>query len=145
MDKHFIILGIVVLLIAVGLSGCNEQQTTDGNEASIEKKIIGSWENTYWSEILKETVTQTWTFYEGGNLRLSESMNDWYYWIDENGILWKESDLSHTDPDYTSQTGYSITFNGNDVMMLTVIAYNDDDWGYLEVSDKESETFYRVS
>ena len=48
MNKHLIVLGIVVLLICVGLSGCTEQQAT--------KKSSGNYQDTknYWLLIEQE-------------------------------------------------------------------------------------------
>ena len=37
LKKQLIIIGIVVLLICVGLSGCEEQQSTEGNNIKAEQ------------------------------------------------------------------------------------------------------------
>ena len=41
MNKHLIVIGIVVLLLAVGLSGCNENISQ-----SDEDRIVGTWIST---------------------------------------------------------------------------------------------------
>ena len=45
MNKHLIVLGIAVLLICVGLSGCtNEDNSQDGADASNDlAKFVGTW------------------------------------------------------------------------------------------------------
>jgi len=46
MNKHLIVLGIAVLLICVGLSGCEELNTeNDGNTVSQSDRFIGTWKN----------------------------------------------------------------------------------------------------
>ena len=41
MNRYLIVLGIAVLLICVGLGGCNEQT----GMSSEENKFVGTWEN----------------------------------------------------------------------------------------------------
>ena len=43
MNKHLIVIGVVILLLAVGLSGCNEEQSVD------ESNFIGSWSSVDFS------------------------------------------------------------------------------------------------
>ena len=43
MNKHLLVIGIAILLLAVGLSGCNEEQSVD------ESNFIGSWSSVDFS------------------------------------------------------------------------------------------------
>ncbi len=47
MNKHLIVLGMAVLLICVGLSGCtNEDKSQDGTDASNDlAKFVGTWKS----------------------------------------------------------------------------------------------------
>ncbi len=42
MKKQLVIVGIILVLLAVGLSGCSEK-STDGLGKSNEEKILGTW------------------------------------------------------------------------------------------------------
>ena len=60
MNKHLIILGISVLLLAVGLSGCDEEQCVD------ESNFIGLWSSVDFSAENIENVSEfniTMTFF----------------------------------------------------------------------------------
>ena len=43
MKKHIIVIGIVVLLLVVGFSGCNENNNTLPSD---EEKIVGTWKKS---------------------------------------------------------------------------------------------------
>ena len=60
MNKHLIVIGVVVLLLAVGLSGCNEGQSVD------ESNFIGSWSSVDFSAEYIENESEfniTMTFF----------------------------------------------------------------------------------
>ena len=81
MNNHLIILGIVVLLICVGLSGCNEIINNNPDRV----KFIGSWQGTGMSYlnlytfeedgtlIWQSIVAGTWSVKDGGRLELYAS------------------------------------------------------------------------
>lgn len=54
MKKQLMIIGIIVILLAVGLSGCNEDNTTFHSD---EEKFIGTWIYSFTYEGIKATVT----------------------------------------------------------------------------------------
>lgn len=71
MKKQLVILGIVVILICVGLSGCDE-------ETDVEKKILGSWKlvesiitiddnTTSITDTENYTIT---TYYDNGTVKI---------------------------------------------------------------------------
>ena len=93
LKKQIIMLGIVVMLICVGLSGCED--TTETGD------IIGTWK--YETLIGDE---RTWTFYENGTLKWDSENDDpqeqlmklWVnYTIDDNKLC---TEISH----YTNDT-----------------------------------------
>ena len=57
MKKHLIVIGIVVLLLVVGLSGCIEQIDNDEME-----KFIGTWVSTHYVSGTNLTYNYTITF-----------------------------------------------------------------------------------
>ena len=72
MNKNLLIIGIAVLLIVVGLSGCNENGDSSNNGLTDEeKKFIGTWEGT--SVFLSDdpevniTINVTYIFESNGN------------------------------------------------------------------------------
>lgn len=69
--KQLIILGIVVLLICVGLSGCEEQK----NQGNIEM-FIGTWEITEDTSINSDYINTTWEIHNNGSLKIA---NVWSY------------------------------------------------------------------
>lgn len=73
MNKQLLIVGIAILLLAVGLSGCNEQTGT----SSEENKFLGTWtdntgeittfysDGTFTSKLWNVTGTGTWEIKDG--------------------------------------------------------------------------------
>ncbi len=59
MNKYLMALTIAVLLICVGLSGCNET-------SNLEAKLLGSWK----IDVIEDdfSVTLTYTFYDNGSV-----------------------------------------------------------------------------
>ena len=68
MKKQLIIIGITLLLLAVGLSGCNE----DGNTVNTEKnKFVGTWQNTTLG------FTTTITLFSNGTCKVMTGNGTW--------------------------------------------------------------------
>jgi hypothetical protein len=101
MKKNLIAIGVVILLLAVGLSGCNESSIQD----DIENKILGSWERN------DGTI---WTFYENGTILKS---------FTEYGLFWTTYEINedklteYHKSDYTPT--FAIEFEGEDKLILT--------------------------
>ena len=84
MKKQLLIIGIIVLLIAVGLSGCNKS-----NQSNDKSKFIGTWEyvnNTYF--------TMRYVFYENNTVLQTSSItmniSYWYnYEINDGEICFE--------------------------------------------------------
>ena len=71
MNKHLIVIGIVILLLAVGLSGCEEQK----NKGNIEM-FIGVWEITEGPAYNPDNINTTWEFHNNGSFKKT---NVWSY------------------------------------------------------------------
>ncbi len=76
MNKNFIILGIVVLLFAVGLSGCNEQ-TGNYQTNKPEPKFIGV-TDTYYGTTKIEIITEGFDRYEIHDIKIGDSIYSIY-------------------------------------------------------------------
>jgi len=115
MNKHLIVSGIVVLLICVGLSGCNEQQKSDDTS-----KFLGAW------EVIKHfnpdnTLIVTFTFYNNdtaktvSNYTMGDIQIQWFnYEIDNGGLCLTPQGLSES---YAICYGYDFS---NNYMTLTL-------------------------
>ena len=60
MNKHLIVIGVVIVLLAVGLSGC-----VDNPFQSEEDKLLGTWKATI------DDVTATMIFFSDGTIPIS--------------------------------------------------------------------------
>lgn len=84
MKKYILIIGIIFVLFAVVLSGCNEQSE---NKVSTSK-FIGTWE----TDLENETWTETWTFSENMSAKNSRTLEGvvkakYYNWENKDGEL----------------------------------------------------------
>jgi hypothetical protein len=69
MKKQLIIIGIIVILLTVGLSGCNEK---NNSVQSDEEKFIGIWIYSFTFEGI--TATVTYNFFSNKTLKIVGSM-----------------------------------------------------------------------
>jgi len=109
MKKQLIIVGIIILLLTVGLSGCEEESTDDTN------KFIGTWRN------LEDNSTENlWTFYDNGTMKVianywnGESNTSWGTFSVENNKLHMKS--LHNGVEYTAD--YDYEFSKNDTSVI---------------------------
>ena len=107
MNKHLIPLGIAVLLICVGLSGCTDSPT---NDLSAEEKImfIGIWAV---EEPEDEIYNTTWTFYDNDTIKVTfdlqgQPLGYWGTYQIENGQLYLTSPVT-TPPTATYDYEFS--------------------------------------
>ena len=83
MNKHLIVIGTAVLLLAVGLSGCDENSSNVG-----ENKFIGTW-------IHHESFSDgTWIFFDNGTAKIVDYLSDF---TDENDTFTAWSNYSVDD------------------------------------------------
>ena len=115
MNKHLIVSGIVVLLICVGLSGCNEEGKE--KEKSKTELIIGTWQRT---DVGQEYI---WIFYDNGKLTINVEYDSTYY---INGDIL----VFYSNPSYKAEC--RMYFQGDDTLTLR------------DVSDGYEFNFYRI-
>jgi hypothetical protein len=113
MKKQILIVGITLVLIAVGLSGC-----TDNNNSlkSNDQKILGQW-NAKWST----GSEYIWGFYSNGSYVESNPSGNyatWYnYAMTDDKLV-----LSNKNGGNIATCEYSFSNNDNKLTLLT-------DWG----------------
>ena len=99
MKKHLIVVGTVVLLFAVGLSGCNELNSSSHEE----DRFVGIW-NTDNSMALID-LGEVITFYSDGNASLNQFEGYWEV---------KDEKLIIEIPDKKVKAKYDYIFSNND-------------------------------
>ncbi len=86
MKKHLIVIGMTLVLLIIGLSGCTEENNGGNNQANIENKFVGTWNttSTNWFPILIFTNDGKliYVFENGNEFELT-------YEVDENQITVK--------------------------------------------------------
>jgi uncharacterized membrane protein len=121
MKKQLIIVGIIVLLVTVGLSGCEQQKSNDD-----KKKFIGTW------KYLENNQTENlWTFYNNGMLKVVANYlyDDFHnntawgtFWVEDNKLYMK---TTHNGEEYTDYYDYKFSNNNKRVnftyMGMTVV------------------------
>ena len=121
MKKHLIVIGTVVLLLAVGLSGCNEINPLP----SEEDRFVGTWENEYGDTIVffsDGTGSQTlWSFqWEIKDNKLVRE-------IDQD-VVSIVVDYQFSDDDTTltlaAQVYTKINENNQDTTQLSILLFN---------------------
>lgn len=118
MNKKIALIGVVVLLIFVGLSGCNEE------EVNIKEDITGEWYgiDKVWNEYKGEeqVVDYTFIFYDDEK---TFKHNPGFYYMGEYYIVGDRLECyypggSATDP---FQNYYKIEMPDKDTLILTTI------------------------
>ncbi len=79
LKKQLVMLGIAILLLVVGLSGCEENNTTQNDDIDIEKMILGSWKSIEVTQTANggyisgdaDSINRTVTFYDNGTKKIS--------------------------------------------------------------------------
>jgi len=112
--KHLVIIGIIMLLVSVGLSGCTAP-------ASDKDKFIGSWSGTYsYGVNVSRKVPANITFFSDGTYGAYLPMiTDNGRWDIKDGKLEKT-----TDGNPTVVYSYSFSKNGT-ILLLTSIPPNE--------------------
>jgi len=102
MKKQLIIIGIIILLVNIGFSGCTN------NPLNIEKnRFIGTWKGT---DSSMPSLVVTLVFFSDGTF----SMNIW----DASGTYdIKDSKLILIPADQSTQLAFSYVFSNNDITL----------------------------
>jgi hypothetical protein len=117
MKKHLIVIGMVVLLLAVGLSGCvNQSSKNDVNEEdkevvvllTDEEKIIGMW------EVDISGRKYQYTFCSDGTLIRTNALegDSWSYWFEDEEIVYR----METQKGEVMIFSYEYKFEGNNLL-----------------------------
>jgi len=117
MKKHIIVVGIILMLVSVGLCGCNEEKLQNGENNEIDsayEKLIGTWKLTYDEEYML-------TFYEDGKFEQGEHILG--NWSLSNGKLIMDA-IDNTTEDHPSE--FTIIFDyyfsdNNQKLTITII------------------------
>ena len=99
MKKHLILIGATVLLLAVGLSGCNELNSSP----SEEDRFVGIWKTDNSMALID--LGEVITFYSDGNASLNEFEGYWEV---------KDEKLIIEIPDKKVKGKYDYIFSNND-------------------------------
>jgi|GEM_PF-954404 len=122
MKKQLIIVGIIVLLVCVGLSGCNEQKPIINTEND-SAKFIGSWDSTVFSPF------STWNFYSDGSFFPGYWTGLYRSWYLDNGKLVINISQSRSYYNYEfSNDNRTLTLNGSIVLTKKI---NSNDFNFI--------------
>ena len=123
MNKHLIVLGIAVLLICVGLSGCTSENNKDTNNDLA--KFVGTWESQ--DENAMYLFGDTVTFFSNGSLIAGTLEHEGFYEI-------KDGKLFVSYPEYGNEGAprdYSCSNND------TILTLTDPTWEKTAVYTKQ--------
>jgi len=122
MKNYGLIISVTLLLIVVGLSGCQEKTGNGGNQ-QIDSRFIASWTNVEFSPDV-----EIWTFYTNGSTMSYSSRNfeggfinltTWYnFTVDSDQLCLFSKDVAPSSPLYLSICfSYSFSENLNRLML----------------------------
>jgi len=118
MKDYRLILGVTVLLLVVGLSGCQEKSNENGNQQhNTDNKFIGDWEI-----VSSSPDYETWSFYANGSAKNiqdqefeGQSMTTiwWFdYTKDNTSVCLSTKNQSSDSSNYSSEC-FSYSFSEN--------------------------------
>ena len=117
MKKVPLFIGVMLIILTVGLSGCTEENSKKGDGASTDlSKFVGTWYGGHWNSSI-EDKDETWTFYENDSLyRIDAFDEEWAtYELDENGKLCIRIAAIHY------LMCYEFTFSNNDTYLTLTL------------------------
>lgn len=117
MKKQIMIVGMVVLLVCVGLSGCFENNTADTRNSELDR-FVGTWVGKHGSVSFQNN--ETWTFYENRSLKIVD--HEWDE-IDLGSYNLEGTELKiripdTEDPRYVYTMWYNYTFSDSDTKLV---------------------------
>lgn len=119
MKKHFVIIGIIAILVSVGLNGCTSQTNNENNNDSskaYEGKIIGLWLGTNLGN-----TTSTFTFFTNGSCYFT--WNESAKWITYSIT---DKTLTLIIEGVSTPYEYSISNNDNTLTIFGTTAYGEN-------------------
>ena len=127
MKKQFIIIGIIVLLSSIALSGCEEQNITQADK----EKFIGTWQGNQVSDVYG-SQNKTIIFDSSGNVDWGDSL-PYTYRVEGDKLYIVYEELASGEDAY----GYSFK---NDYKTLTLSLLNpnsENDTGLIIYLNKQ--------
>ena len=113
MKTYGLIISVTLLLIVVGLSGCQEKTDNGKNQQMTDTRFIASWNNVASPDV------EIWTFYTNGtvNNRMTQNMDGdlinstaWYnFTVNADQVCFSSTDVVPGSPD----TCYTYSFSEN--------------------------------
>ena len=118
--KKIIILGIILILIVVGLSGCTENGNS-GNGKSPEEEILGAWGGLAYNS----DETSIFNFYSNGTLSVNTMMPDFWEQSINRETIWgtyvmTDETLAMELFGDTTALGYSFSDDGKKLNLIDV-------------------------
>ncbi len=115
MNKKMLMLGMIILLLTVGLSGCIDNYSNNG-----KNNFVGTW------ELLETSDSDIWTFYSNNtvkNIQIQDfegetlTSTSWFdYEISENKLHLMSHDISQDSPSYYSEY-FDYEFSDNNSLL----------------------------
>ncbi len=128
--KQLVILGIIILLLIVGLSGCEDEDTSQNDIGNIERIILGSWK---WVETIITIDGNTTSYNDTEFVTICTFYDNGTYKTESNGSLlnWVNYEIKNNDL-FTSmydlppnRIGIDISRDGKYLSLTTIGVYPD--------------------
>ena len=103
MKKQLVIVGIALVLLIIGLGGCDEKATDDTSKKLDTERIVGTWEAS------------------SGQDRITFTADGYWYWFGEKGNYWFEDDYINSTFIIDNQTlhkRYKFSFETDNTLIL---------------------------
>jgi hypothetical protein len=125
MKKQLVIIGIVVILVTVGLSGCNQVSNPLNSDKG---RFVGTWKgNTIMNNTMCTPTQITLTFFSDNTYSINSISNTWD--IKDGKLVLVGISLLTDAP---MQTVYTFTFSNFDrTLTITDVAGNNTPLSYL--------------
>jgi len=111
--KKVLLVGITVVLLSLGLSGCTGDQTTENGNGALDSRLFGTWKFTH------GVIEQTYTFFANGTFLFSDVEIGTY--STENGNLlftYKETGFTLTTQ-YSFDDAYTLNITDENGQTMT--------------------------
>lgn len=123
MKKRVVGVGLVLLLVVIGLSGCQEKTSDDGTKNQFDSRFIGVWQN-----VEASPDNETWTFYINGTINdvITQEFEgepltstSWFNCeVNASNLCLSSIDVLPGSPSYYSECfGYNFSDDNNDLTL----------------------------
>lgn len=116
MNKKILIVGVIITLLTIGLSGCNEQTST-------ENKFVGTW--IY--EGSEELYTDSFIFYDNG------SVNCIYHYPGSTNLLHQWNNYTMVENELKiGESVYEYKFSNDDKTLTLIMVTTNTSFVYIK-------------